>query len=55
MLIRGFDLYKRNSQRSIFAMYRGLKELYLHGNNIGDKGCVALSKNLPRLGVKFMF
>ena len=32
-------------------MHSNLEVLDLGHNNIGDEGCIALSKNLPRLGV----
>lgn len=32
-------------------MHSNLEYLDLMSNNIGDKGCTALSKNLPRQGV----
>ena len=32
-------------------MHSNLEILNLEENNIGDEGCIALSKNLPRLGV----
>ena len=42
-----------NTEKSVFE-YSNLKTLELGFNNIGDKGCIALSEKLPRLRVKIL-
>ena len=42
-----------NTDKSVFE-YSNLKTFSLRENNIGDKGCIALSENLPRLRVKIL-
>lgn len=42
-----------NTDKSVFE-YSNLVFLDLAKNNIGDKGCIALSEKLPRLRVKIL-
>ena len=51
--IASFERSIVNTDKSVFE-YSNLLELDLSRNNIGDKGCIALSEKLPRLRVKIL-
>ena len=51
--IASFERSIVNTDKSIFE-YSNLRDLWLRDNNIGDKGCIALSEKLPRLRVKIL-